>query len=153
MILEFAQKDFEIDDVLLKPLMAHLSTVEEGAPRDSPVWFLWEECYLWIFGTSEDSFVKRLSIEPRCAAGIVEYDLEKGVLKHVGIRGIATIIDCDQERLNRFVAKYLGKDKNNWNPWFVANVVDPLDVMITITPQSIAAKNVSFFKTGPDLAS
>ena len=39
----FAQKDFEIDEVLGKPLMAHLSTIEKGAPRDSPVWFLWEE--------------------------------------------------------------------------------------------------------------
>jgi len=28
----FAQKDFEIEDVLSKPLMAHLSTVEDGAP-------------------------------------------------------------------------------------------------------------------------
>ena len=53
----------------------------------------------------------------------------------------------------RFVSKYLGNDKQNWNAWFVANVVDPLDVMIKITPQLIVAKNVSFFKTGPDLAS
>ncbi len=30
----FAQKDFEIEEVLRKPLMAHLSTVEEdGVPR------------------------------------------------------------------------------------------------------------------------
>ena len=48
----FAQKDFEIDNVLCKPLMADLSTVEKGVPRDSPVWFLWEDSCLWIFGTS-----------------------------------------------------------------------------------------------------
>jgi hypothetical protein len=29
--------------VLAKPLMAHLSTVVKGEPRDSPVWFVWEE--------------------------------------------------------------------------------------------------------------
>jgi hypothetical protein len=103
----FAQKDFKIDDVLLKPLMAHLSTVEKGAPRDSPVWFLWEDSCLWIFGTSKDSFVKRLRAKPQCAAGIVEYDLEKGILKHVGIRGTAVLLNCDKERLMRFVAKYL----------------------------------------------
>ena len=149
----FAQKDFEIEDVLCKPLMAHLSTVEEGVPRDSPVWFLWEDSCLWIFGTSKDSFVKRLQAELKCAAGIVEYDLEKGILKHVGIRGIASLASCDKDCLMRFVAKYLGNDKQNWNPWFIENVVDPLDAMIRIVPESIVAKNVSFFKTGPALAS
>lgn len=149
----FAQKDFEIENVLTKPLMAHLSTVENGAPRDSPVWFLWEDSCLWIFGTSKDSFVKRLQAEPKCAAGIVEYDLEKGILKHVGIRGIASLATCDKDRLMRFVAKYLGADEQNHNPWFIENVVDPLNVMIRIDPESVVAKNVSFFKTGPNLAS
>ncbi len=37
------QKDFEFDVVLQKRLMAHLSTVEVDEPRDSPVWFIWEE--------------------------------------------------------------------------------------------------------------
>jgi hypothetical protein len=149
----FAQKDFEIEDVLCKPLMAHLSTVEDGAPRESPVWFLWEDSCLWIFGTSKDSFVKRLQAEPKCAVGIVEYDLESGILKHVGIRGKAFLETCNKDRLMRFVAKYLGEDKRNWNPWFLENVVDPLDAMIKVVPESIVAKNVSFFKTGPDLAS
>jgi hypothetical protein len=149
----FAQKDFEIDEVLRKPLMAHLATVEKEAPRDSPVWFLWEDPCLWIFGTSKDSFVKRLNGAPKCAVGIVEYDLENGILKHVGIRGRASLSSCDKDRLMRFVAKYLGEDKLNWNPWFIANIVDPLDVMIKIVPESIVAKDVSFFKTGPDLAS
>lgn len=149
----FAQKDFEIEDVLCKPLMAHLATVDDGAPRDSPVWFLWEDSCLWIFGTSTDSFVKRLQAEPKCAVGIVEYDLEKGILKHVGIRGAASLASCDKDRLMRFVAQYLGRDKQNHNPWFIENVVDPLDVMIRVVPESIVAKNVSCFKTGPDLAS
>ena len=83
---------------------------------------------------------------------IVEYDLEKGILKHVGIRGLAVLASSDKERLMRFVAKYLGEDRKNWNPWFVANIVHPLDAMIKIIPQSIVAKNVSFFKTGPHLA-
>lgn len=53
----------------------------------------------------------------------------------------------------RFVAKYLGQNKQNWNPWFIENVVDPLDAMIRLDPESVVAKNVSFFKTGPNLAS
>lgn len=83
----------------------------------------------------------------------MEYDLEKGILKHVGIRGTAAFAELDKERLMRFVSKYLSEDRQNWNPWFIVNVVDPLDAMIEIMPESIVAKNVSFFKTRPDLAS
>jgi len=146
------QKDFEFDLVLQKPLMAHLSTVEADEPRDSPVWFIWEDDSLWIFGTSEDSFVRRLKEEPRCAIGIVDFNLDKGVLRHVGIRGTSNIEDVDPNRLFRFVSKYLGDDKEKWNKWFVKNIVDPLDVMVKITPKSMVSKDVSFFKTGPDLA-
>ena len=147
------QKDFEFDEVLQKPLMAHLSTVEAGEPRDSPVWFVWEDESVWIFGTSEDSFIKRLKQESKCALGVVDFDLDKGVLRHVGIRGTSQIKNVDQHRLHRFVSKYLGKDREKWNKWLVEYVVDPLDVMVKISPRSIVAKDVSFFKTGPDLAS
>jgi len=149
----FAQKDFNIDLVLEKPLMAHLSTVANGEPRDSPVWFVSEQTSLWIFGTEKDSFIKRLEREPRCAVGVVDFDLQKGILKHVGIRGIAEIHPMDQMRLRRFVSKYLGENSDGWNKWFMANIVDPLNVMVQIVPTSIAAKDVSFFKTGPNLAS
>lgn len=80
-----------IDIVLCKPLMAHLSTVADEEPRESPVWFIWEVSSLWIFGIESDSFIKRLRKEPRCAVGIVEFDLNQGILKHVGIRGISKI--------------------------------------------------------------
>lgn len=148
----FVQKDFDIGSVLQKPLMAHLSTTERGDPRDSPVWFVWEDSCLWIFGTSKDSFINRLRQEPRCAAGVVDFDLEAGILRHVGIRGTAQLSDIDSERLKRFVAKYLGKESHQWNEWFVSNIVTPLDVMVQIIPRSVVAKDVSFFKTGPHLA-
>ncbi|MEM1283059.1 MAG: pyridoxamine 5'-phosphate oxidase family protein [Chlamydiota bacterium] len=146
------QKDFEFDLVLQKPLLAHLSTVEDGEPRDSPVWFLSEDDTIWIFGTGKDSFVRRLKEEPRCALGIVDFNLDKGVLRHVGIRGTSYLEAIDPNRLFRFVSKYLDDDKETWNKWFVKNIVDPLDVMVKITPKSMVAKDVSFFKTGPDLA-
>jgi len=149
----FVQKDFEIETVLSKPLMAHLSTVEQGEPRDSPVWFIWEDLSLWLFGTHKDSFVKRLEQEPRCAIGIVDFDVHKGILKHVGIRGIAHIMDVDHVRLMRFISKYLGEDKKNWNEWFCEHIVNPLNIMVRILPQTIVAKDGSFFKTGPRLAS
>lgn len=148
----FAQKDFEVDKVLCKPLMTHLSTIVDQEPRESPVWFIWETSSLWIFGTESDSFIKRLIKKPQCAVGIVEFDLNQGILKHVGIRGISKIHSVDPDRLNRFVSKYLGNDKSKWNQWFVENIVDTLNAMVQIVPTSIVAKNVSFFKTGPYLA-
>ena len=148
----FIQKDFEMRPYLCQPLMAHLSTVAGEEPRESPVWFIWEASSLWIFGTESDSFIKRLRQEPRCAVGVVEFDLDRGILKHVGIRGTSKIHAVDLDRLKRFISKYLGNDKSQWNPWFVANIVDPLNVMVQIVPSSIVAKNVSFFKTGPMLA-
>ncbi len=142
------QNDFEIDLILKKPLMAHLSTVEDGEPRDSPVWFLWEEGAVWVFGTTKDSFISRLKKEPRCAIGIVDFDLEKGTLLHVGIRGTSSTHDVNNELLQHFLKKYLGQNSKEWNQWFIENIVAPLNQMVHITPKTIVAKNVSFFKTG-----
>ncbi len=98
-----------------------------------------------------DSFIKRLRKKPQCAVSVVEFDVHQGILKHVGIRGVSAMYPVDVSRLHRFLAKYLGEDKSHWNPWFIKNIADPLNVMVQITAQSIVAKNVSFFKTGPNL--
>lgn len=145
----FKQKDFEIEEILCKPLMAHLSTVDNGEPRESPVWFIWEDGYFCLFGQDKDSFVKRLQRESRCAIGVVDFDLQKGMLKHVGVRGSAQIANVDPKVLTRFLAKYLGSDKTKWNKWFMSNVVDLLNTMVCISPITIVAKDVSFFKTNP----
>lgn len=147
------QNDFDVQLVLEKPLMLHLATVCEKGPRDSPLWFLYEDEKIWLFGTNKDSFIKRLKDDERAALSVVDFRVQKGVLRHVGIRGAANISAVNDQRLKRFVGKYLGSDANSWNPWFVKNIVDPIDVMVAITPESIVAKDVSFFLTGPDLAS
>ncbi|MCM3337886.1 pyridoxamine 5'-phosphate oxidase family protein [Paenibacillus sp. MER TA 81-3] len=56
---------------------------EEG-PRDSPVWFHWERERIWIIGiTSTDSFPKRIQKNPKCAIGIVDFDLYRGLVLHM----------------------------------------------------------------------
>lgn len=72
--------------------------------------------------------------------------MERGTLKHVGVRGVAELNKIDRDRLNRFLSKYLGADPKQWSSWFIVNIVDPLTVMVKVTPQSIVAKDVSFFK-------
>lgn len=150
--MKVVQKDFEIEYVLNKPLMAHLASSQEGIPRGSPLWFLYEDQKIWLFGIDTDSFIKRLQVEPRCALTIVDFDLDRGVLRHVGVRGKATVTSANSARLNRFVGKYLGNDAEKWNEWFVTNIVNPLNRMVQVDLEAVVAKDVSFFKTGPDLA-
>lgn len=145
--------DFDPTEMLAKPLMAHLATNCTAGPRESPVWFLWEDGAIWLIGSSEDSFPDRLRVEPRCALGIVDFDVERGTLRHVGIRGEASIFAMDTALLHRLLQRYLGPDPRSWNIWFKANVVEPLDLMIKIAPVSIIARDMSYFKTGPEFAS
>lgn len=133
--------------------MAHLATASPDGPRDSPVWFLYEDDRFWLIGTNEDSFVERLQAEPRCALGMVDFDAAAGILRHVGVRGSAIVGPMQPDRLKRLLGRYLGPDDKTWNAWFHANVVEPLDVLIEITPTSTVCKDVSFFRTGPALAS
>lgn len=143
--------DFDPSELLAKPLMAYLATGSPEGPRCSPVWFLWEDSAIWLIGGEEDSFPKRLRAEPRCAVSIVDFDVTSGILRHIGIRGHADVCCIDPARLHRLLARYLGQD--DWNNWFKANVVDSLDLMIKITPESTIVRDMSYFKTGPDFAS
>ena len=138
--------DFDAEEVLQLPLFAHLATGSPGGARESPVWFLWEDGALWLIGNRRDSFPKRLQADPRCAAGIVDFDLQRGHLRHVGIRGSANVETVDPARLHRLLSKYLGADVAQWNPQFKASVIDGLDLMVRITPTSIVARDQSYFK-------
>ena len=105
---------------------------------------------MWLVGRSNDSFVKRLRADRRCAIGVVDFDVQRGVLRHVGIRGSAEVRPMCGARLERLLCRYLGDDTSAWNRWFVAQIIEPLDVMICITPKSVVANDYSYFKTGPD---
>ena len=137
--------EFDIETFLQQPLFAHLATASPDGPRESPVWFLWEAHELWLVGTSRDSFPKRIQTEPRCAVGIVQFDLVRGRLRHVGIRGTGSIEPIDGDRLHRLLSRYLGDDEAAWNPRFRSRVIDRLDLMVRIKPSSIVARDQSYF--------
>lgn len=99
--------DFDLDELLTRPLIAHLATASSEGPRESPVWFLWEASELWLVGNDRDSFPRRIRIEPRCAVGVVDFALANGVLRHVGIRGVATVGPLDRSRLHRLLSSCL----------------------------------------------
>ena len=139
-------RDFDIDEFLTQPLMAHLATMSQYGARESPLWFLWENASLWLVGNSRDGFPRRLRQDPRCAIGIVEFDLGSGVLRHVGIRGIAEILPLEKERLRRLLNRYLGDDETRWDSMFQQNVIDKLDLMVRVIPEAIVARDQSYFK-------
>ena len=78
---------FPPEEVLRLPLMADLASGAPQGPRHSPLWFLWEDGSTYLIGNSGDSFINRLIAEPRCALGVVEFDVAAGILRHVGLRG------------------------------------------------------------------
>lgn len=139
------QCEFDINEVLNKPLFAHLATASPEGPRESPLWFLWENEVLWFVGTSQDSFPKRIKTDERCAVGIIDFDLKSGFLRHVGFRGNAVVEILDQKRLERLLYRYIGAP-NQWNKNFKKNIIDKLDLMIKFVPKSIVARDQSYFK-------
>jgi hypothetical protein len=141
--------DFDVDGFMQQPLVAHLATASTDGPRESPVWFLWEDQAMWLVGNERDSFPKRLRADGRCAVGVVEFDVQRGLLKHVGIRGFATVFPLDQFRLHRLLRRYLGENDAMWNPRFRASVTDRLTLMVKIEPMSIVARDQSYFARTP----
>ncbi|MER8921168.1 pyridoxamine 5'-phosphate oxidase family protein [Mesorhizobium sp. M0802] len=104
--------------------MANLATVTpDGAPRNAPMWFIWEDAAIWLLGSTGASAVKHLERDPRCAVEIVHFDNEAGILLHLGLRGSATIEPMAPNRFKRLLHKYLGPEAT-WNRWFIDNVAD-----------------------------
>ena len=146
---------FDPNEILLLPLMANLATVSANGPRNAPVWFIWEDNRLWMPGTTSGSTVRRLEKNAQCAVEIVHYDNKAGILLHLGFRGNATIEASAPDRFKRLLSKYLGNKEAAWNQWFIDNIAridDPDGRMISLSPQSTFTNNVSFFRTGPELA-
>lgn len=147
---------FDPDDLLRLPLMAILATLaEDGAPRNAPVWFQWEKGVLWMLGSADSASVRRVLRDPRVAVEIVEYDNAGGVLRHLGLRGRASVAPMDPALFRRLLARYLGPE-DQWNPWFIDEIAcidDPSGRLIRLAPDSVFTNDVSFFRSGPLLAS
>ena len=137
----------ELDEFLARPLFAHLATSSDEGPRESPVWFLWEDDAIWIIGSRRsDTFPARLEREPRCAIGVVDFAPEWGLVQHVGIRGRATIEPFDPDRAYRLLARYLGA--SNWDPRFRDTLRDPDNLFVRIAPETVVARDVSYQRGG-----
>jgi uncharacterized pyridoxamine 5'-phosphate oxidase family protein len=147
---------FDHETMLALPLVAFLATVDaDGAPRNAPVWFHWEDGALYMLTNQNAGSARRIGNDPRVAVEMVDYDNPVGMMRHLGLRGRASIEMMDIALFRRLLARYLGPDETAWNPWFIETVADfddPSGRLIKLVPESIFTNDVSFFRTGPGLA-
>ena len=133
-----------VEEVLSRPLFAHLSTASDEGPRDSPVWFLWEVGELWIIGNRKtDSFPGRIAREPRCAVGVVDFDPSTGLVRHVGFRGRAYLEPHDGRRMTRLLSRYMG-DPAGWDSRFVEILDDEDFGFVRFVPETAVARDQSY---------
>lgn len=135
-------KTFELETLLEKPLFAHLSTVSEEGPRESPVWFHWEDECLWAIGNPGNTFPLRIEAEPNCAVGIVDFDHLTVKVMHAGFRGKATVEPFDTALAERLLSKYLGDNKENWDERFQHQ--DDENVLIRFVPETVVVRDQSY---------
>ncbi|HEV2914193.1 MAG TPA: hypothetical protein VGX92_13005 [Pyrinomonadaceae bacterium] len=148
---------FELDDerslalmngLLARPLFAHLATASELGPRESPVWFLWEDEALWIIGNYRtDSFPARIERDARCAVGIVDFDAGAGLVQHLGFRGRARLVPLDRQRMKRLLSRYLGEETSAWDQRFVEILDDADFVFVRFEPETAVVRDQSYLVT------
>ncbi|MGP4074747.1 pyridoxamine 5'-phosphate oxidase family protein [Halobacillus sp. K22] len=135
-------RSFDLDEFLKKPLFAHLSTLSKEGPRESPVWFYWENGYIYIIGTPSDSFPQRIEENPGCAIGIVDFDHTTGKVLHAGFRGQATVEPFDKKIATRLLERYLGPDEESWDPRFQG--LDDSNILIKFAPETVVVRDQSY---------
>lgn len=134
-----------LEEILARPLFAHLATNSEHGPRESPVWFLWEDEAIWIIGNYKtDTFPSRVETEPRCALGVVDFDRTSGLVQHVGLRGRAQLLPHDTERLKRLLGRYLGHRLEDWDERFVEILGDTDYVFVCFVPETAVVRDQSY---------
>jgi hypothetical protein len=138
---------FELDEFLSRPLYAHLAHSSEGGPRESPVWFHWDGQAIWIIGGT--SFPANLKRDPRCAIGIVDWDLTTGLSHHVGFRGTAEILPFDLNMARTIFRRYFGPDESDWDPRFdyASTGEESSLTVVRFKPETVVIRDQSYKPT------
>jgi hypothetical protein len=137
--------DVPIDEVLAEPLFCFLGTATpDGHPRVSPLWYLWEDEAIWILGDTEGkSYTTRVVDHPKTALAIVDFDVDTGRVRHVGMRGHATLEPLDDDRVYRLLRRYLGDDREAWDERF-AHLDPDRWSFVRVVPGTVVARDQSF---------
>ncbi|MFC7073769.1 pyridoxamine 5'-phosphate oxidase family protein [Halovenus rubra] len=132
-------------DFLDRPLFCFLGQISsDGAPRLSPLWYLWEDNRLWIIAdTVGKSYASRVKQHPETAVAIVDFDVHTGRVEHVGMRGRAVLSPLNMDRVSRLLRRYLGENTDTWDDRF-ANLDAERWSFIEFSPETVVARDQSF---------
>jgi hypothetical protein len=134
---------FDLGDFLTRPLFAHLAHNSERGPCESPVWFHWDGCCLWIIGGS--TFPENLKRDPRCSIGIVDWNRETGLCHHVGFRGTATVVSFDIGMAKTIFRRYFGPDESTWDARFADVLAGEAGLeMVCFAPETAVVRDQSY---------
>ena len=134
-----------LDEILARPLFAHLATASESGARESPVWFLWEDEALWIIGNYKtDTFPSRVERESRCSIGVVDFNVSTGLVQHVGLRGEATVQPHDVVKAKHLLSRYLGNEQEQWDTRFLQVLGNTDFVMVCFVPETAVVRDQSY---------
>jgi Pyridoxamine 5'-phosphate oxidase len=149
-VIQDRPRTVDVEEFLSRPLFAHLATASPRGPRESPVWFLWDDGALWIIGSrATDTFPMRIEQDSRCAVGIVDFDCAAGRVHHVGFRGRATVEPFDADRVRRLLSRYLGEDQSTWDDRFRRTLMgQEAEVLVRFVPETAVARDVSYDAPG-----
>jgi PPOX class probable F420-dependent enzyme len=81
----------EVDELLRRPLLARLATVDaDGFPSIAPVWHEWDGAALWLVLRAAARLVRDIRGDGRVALSVVD---DADADRRVQIRGRATIVE------------------------------------------------------------
>jgi hypothetical protein len=137
---------FDLHEFLARPLYAHLAHNSDHGARESPVWFYWDRQALWIIGGT--SFPANLERDPRCAVGIVDWNLRTGRNHHAGLRGRAEVVPFDAAMAKTIFRKYFGPDESDWDRRFDDVFTEELGLeMVRFIPEKVVMRDQSYKPT------
>jgi Pyridoxamine 5'-phosphate oxidase len=144
-IHQMADRSFEIDEFLSRPLTARVAT---NGPTVRPVWFLWEDGAFWILTGPWARLLSRVREDPALALVVDECDLSTGRVRQVIARGSAEVLAFDVPRGRRKLARYLGADEGGWDQRFRRYLhEDPAEkgtAWLRLRPSSLVARDLSY---------
>jgi hypothetical protein len=137
---------FDLAEFLSRPLFARLEHASVHGPRESPVWFHWDGTSVWIIGGA--SFPGNLRRDPRCALGIVDFDLATGRCQHVGMRGTAEVLPFEPAVARTIFRRYFGPDEADWDRRFDDVFDGSTDLeLVRLTPETVVLRDQSYRPT------
>lgn len=100
---------------------------------------------VWIMGNPrENSFQDRIAKDPRCAVGVVYFDVENGIVQHVGFRGRAESKPFDGKTARQLFSKYLGEKEESWDARFEESLEAPDAFLVKFTPETAVVRDQSY---------